>query len=106
MWAIVKHITCREVGGLMANACADPERLGFSKLYVMLLEHSKHQIALAVHLLADAEKFPVLIHCIHGCALHYFLPFYALLLARLSSFRTRDLMRCEAAKHMRHSPNR
>lgn len=56
--------TTREA--VMAPAVADSSKLGYTKLYRLLLDHSKNEIAKALRVLTKEENFPVLVHCMHG----------------------------------------
>jgi hypothetical protein len=60
-------LTFRDPEGLVAEAVADPTKLGYGKLYILFLENSKLQIARAFRLLGEDSSFPMLIHCVHGC---------------------------------------
>lgn len=51
---------------LVAAAVADPQVLGFFKLYKIILERSKTNVAAALRLLLQDDHLPVLIHCVHG----------------------------------------
>lgn len=51
---------------VMTPAVADPSKLGYLKLYKMMLDMSMRQIARALRVFAYAENFPVMVHCIHG----------------------------------------
>lgn len=51
---------------VVAAAVADPQVLGFLKLYIIILERSKANIAAALRLLLRDEHLPALIHCVHG----------------------------------------
>ena len=39
---------------------------GWETLYITILDHSKAQMAEALRVFADADNYPVLVHCIHG----------------------------------------
>eukprot|EP00887_Chlorella_sp_A99_P003427 scaffold7.g3427.t1 len=49
-----------------AGAIADPDVIGYLKLYKILLERSKLRLRCAFRLFADPGNLPALIHCIHG----------------------------------------
>ncbi|KAL0022318.1 hypothetical protein WJX79_009973 [Trebouxia sp. C0005] len=51
---------------VMAPAVADATKLGYEKLYRLLLEHSKKEIAKGLRIMTKEENFPVLVHCMHG----------------------------------------
>ncbi|KAL3144317.1 hypothetical protein ABBQ32_004079 [Trebouxia sp. C0010 RCD-2024] len=51
---------------VMAPAVADSHKLGYDKLYRLLLDHGKKEIAKALRVFVDADNYPVLVHCIHG----------------------------------------
>jgi hypothetical protein len=51
---------------VMTPAVADPSKLGYLKLYKMMLDMSMRQIAKALRVFAYPENFPVIVHCIHG----------------------------------------
>ena len=68
--AIGRILTFRSPEQVIAEKVADPKALGYTKLYLMFLEHSKKKIASVFSVLAQPESYPVLIHCIHGYALH------------------------------------
>lgn len=61
--APVMGTTTEEV---MAPAVADATKLGYEKLYRLLLEHSKKEIAKGLRVMTKEENFPVLVHCMHG----------------------------------------
>ena len=52
----------------MAGVVADPAKLGYGKLYIMFLEYSKAVIANAFRIMGNPDNYPMMIHCIHGCA--------------------------------------
>ena len=54
--------------GDMAGVVADPGKLGYGKLYILFLEHAKPMVARAFRLMGDEANFPMMVHCIHGCA--------------------------------------
>lgn len=66
--AVSRLVTLRSPDSVIAESVADPDALGYKKLYVIFLEHSKKKIARVFWVLAQPESYPVLIHCIHGCA--------------------------------------
>jgi hypothetical protein len=66
--AISRVLTGRSPESVLAEKCADPDFIGYEKLYILFLEHSKKKIAMVFSLLAREETYPVLIHCVHGCA--------------------------------------
>jgi hypothetical protein len=68
MAAICHAATGRNPEPIISQAVADRETFGYGKLYVMFLEYSKNQIAKAFAVLKDESNYPLLIHCIHGCA--------------------------------------
>lgn len=45
---------------------ADPQVMGYLKLYVLLLERAKPRLAAAMRLCAHRGNLPLLVHCIHG----------------------------------------
>ncbi|KAL4434079.1 hypothetical protein ABPG75_000520 [Micractinium tetrahymenae] len=51
---------------IVAGAVADPEVMGYLKLYVLLLDRAKPRLATALRLCADPGNLPLLVHCIHG----------------------------------------
>lgn len=51
---------------IVAGAIADPGVMGYVRMYQIVLEHSKHNLARALRLFCDASNLPVLVHCIHG----------------------------------------
>ena len=51
---------------VVAAAVADPRIMGYLKLYKILLQRSKSNLAAAMRLLLNDDHFPMLIHCIHG----------------------------------------
>ena len=51
---------------VVAAAVADPRIMGYLKLYKIILERSKSNLAAALRLLICDDHMPVLIHCIHG----------------------------------------
>lgn len=51
---------------VMAPAVADAHKLGYDKLYRLLLDHGKKEIAKALRVFVDHANYPVLVHCIHG----------------------------------------
>jgi len=51
---------------VMAPAVADPNVLGYTKLYCMMLDLSMQQIAKALRVFALEENLPCVVHCIHG----------------------------------------
>lgn len=63
-----QKLTCGDPEGTVAAVVADTSKIGYGKLYIMFMENSKQQIARAFRLLGDAESFPMLVHCVHGCA--------------------------------------
>lgn len=65
--AICRLATFRSPEPVLAEKVADPDALGYKKLYVLFLEQSKRKIAAVFTVLEHAESYPVLIHCVHGC---------------------------------------
>lgn len=65
-----KVLACAIRGGqpeeLVAGAVADPRIMGYLKLYQILLDRSKAELAQALRLFTDPANLPVLVHCIHG----------------------------------------
>ncbi|KAL4446808.1 hypothetical protein ABPG77_008052 [Micractinium sp. CCAP 211/92] len=51
---------------IVAGAVADPQVMGYLKLYVLLLERAKPRLAAAMRLCAHRGNLPLLVHCIHG----------------------------------------
>lgn len=51
---------------VMAPAVADSSKLGYAKLYRLILDHSQKEIAKALRVLSQEENLPVLVHCMHG----------------------------------------
>jgi hypothetical protein len=51
---------------VMTPAVADPAKLGYLKLYKMMLDMSMRQIARALRIFAYQENLPIMVHCIHG----------------------------------------
>ncbi|KAL3162113.1 hypothetical protein ABBQ32_009826 [Trebouxia sp. C0010 RCD-2024] len=51
---------------VMAPAIADGSKLGYGKLYRLILDHSQKEIAKALRVLSQEENLPVLVHCMHG----------------------------------------
>ncbi|DBA90427.1 hypothetical protein WJX77_002141 [Trebouxia sp. C0004] len=51
---------------VMAPAVADAHKLGYDKLYRLLLDYGKKEIAKALRVFVDHNNYPVLVHCIHG----------------------------------------
>eukprot|EP01025_Chloroclados_australasicus_P059818 TRINITY_DN7590_c0_g1_i3.p1 TRINITY_DN7590_c0_g1~~TRINITY_DN7590_c0_g1_i3.p1 ORF type:complete len:329 (+),score=23.35 TRINITY_DN7590_c0_g1_i3:96-989(+) len=51
---------------VMAPAVADPDKLGFRKLYIAMLEKCRRAIRQIMTLCADESNYPMLIHCVHG----------------------------------------
>jgi hypothetical protein len=64
--ALANLVTGKSAKPVMCQAVADPDSLGYGRLYVMFLECSKQQIAKCFWVLAQASSYPVLVHCIHG----------------------------------------
>lgn len=64
--AVGRLLTFRSPEQVIAEKVADPEAVGYTKLYVLFLEHSKKRIAYVFCVLSQRESYPVLIHCIHG----------------------------------------
>lgn len=48
------------------KAFSDENLLGFFKYYVIMLEHSKPNIASVLRTFTDERKLPALVHCAHG----------------------------------------
>ncbi|DBA66099.1 hypothetical protein WJX79_008454 [Trebouxia sp. C0005] len=51
---------------VMAPAVADAHKLGYDKLYRLLLDYGKKEVAKALRVFVDHNNYPVLVHCIHG----------------------------------------
>lgn len=66
MKAIVGALTGKGAASVMAPAVANPLLLGYKALYKTLLEDSKRGMALALRPFVEVEKYPILVHCIHG----------------------------------------
>ena len=49
-----------------AAAVADPLVVGYVKLYRIILENARPQLACALRLFVDRDNYPILVHCIHG----------------------------------------
>ena len=66
--AIRRALTLRDAEETISEAVADPDTFGYGRLYILFLEHSKQQIAKIFYVLANEDNYPLLMHCIHGCA--------------------------------------
>ncbi|KAK9841869.1 hypothetical protein WJX81_008362 [Elliptochloris bilobata] len=66
MQAIVAAFRGKGASSVMAPAVANPLYMGYKVLYKTMLEDSKRGIATALRVFAEAENYPILIHCIHG----------------------------------------
>lgn len=51
---------------VMTPAVANPNVLGYLKLYIMMLDMSMQQIAKALRVFASEDNLPCVVHCIHG----------------------------------------
>ena len=51
---------------IMAPAVADPDLIGYDKLYVLFLETAKPQIRKVIEAFADPSNYPIMVQCIHG----------------------------------------
>ncbi len=45
---------------------ADPNILGYLKLYTILLDRARRPMGDALRIFADPANYPLLVHCIHG----------------------------------------
>lgn len=66
--AIRRALTFRSPEETISQAVADPDSFGYGRLYILFLEHSKPQIAKMFSVLSNNDNYPLLVHCIHGCA--------------------------------------
>lgn len=66
--AIRRALTFRSAEETISHAVADPDTFGYGRLYILFLEHSKPQIAKMFSVLSSRDNYPLLVHCIHGCA--------------------------------------
>lgn len=48
------------------KAFADEQIMGFTKYYILMLEHSRKSIADVLRLFTTRDSYPALIHCAHG----------------------------------------
>jgi uncharacterized protein YbgA (DUF1722 family) len=77
---IFRVFTFRDFKSVMSEAVADSDLLGYGRLYIMFLENSKFQFRKVFQVLGEADSYPLLIHCVHGCAaLHHSLHHDALM---------------------------
>ncbi|PSC73159.1 tyrosine serine phosphatase [Micractinium conductrix] len=63
LWAAARR---KHPEPIVAGAVADPQVMGYLKLYILLLERASRRLADAVRLAADPDNLPLLVHCIHG----------------------------------------
>lgn len=63
---IYMKITGNQAEHMVADAVADPEVMGYVKLYKIILSSSRKCIASALRLIMQADNLPLIVHCQHG----------------------------------------
>ncbi|KAI3434795.1 hypothetical protein D9Q98_002853 [Chlorella vulgaris] len=63
LWAAARR---KHPEPIVAGAVADPNILGYLKLYTILLDRAHRPMGDALRIFADPANYPLLVHCIHG----------------------------------------
>jgi protein tyrosine/serine phosphatase len=64
--SLLNLATLRDARRPFVDAFADEQLLGFTRYYIIILEHAKKNIAGVMRVFAKTNHMPALVHCAHG----------------------------------------